>query len=335
MKAAWSEVDEPVPAPRRPDARTSSPPSRARPSFEQETLTEVVEARARRPRSRPRRRLLNNPEAFQQVPGRRRASCPARCRGCWWWSRSTRTSRPTRASRTCASQLEGTENRITVARNRYIKAVKKYNTELRTIPGRWWAALLYSDAKVRETFTVPEAAKQVPQVKFLIDCRNDGRLSNRVAASCGLLRDSSKAPFSLPGERTRDEGGRAFRPSLQPRHAPHPNPLPRGERVTGATSTCTCTVDRSRPLPGWSRVRQRRPAIPRPHRPRGRRGRPALAAGRDRAHRPARRTRACHHQPGGCAHAQVARRLRHCRLRLPGSAATGRSARRARTTASF
>ena len=44
--------------------------------------------------------------------------------------------------------------------------MKKYNTELRTIPGRWWAALLYSDAKVRETFTVPEAAKQAPQVKF-------------------------------------------------------------------------------------------------------------------------------------------------------------------------
>jgi LemA protein len=64
------------------------------------------------------------------------------------------------------SQLEGTENRISVARRDYIEAVRVYNTELRTIPGRWWAALLYSDAKVKETFTVPAEAKETPKVKF-------------------------------------------------------------------------------------------------------------------------------------------------------------------------
>lgn len=67
---------------------------------------------------------------------------------------------------TLQSQLEGTENRISVARRDYIEAVKNYNTELRTIPGRWWAALLYSDAKVKENFTAPPETQKTPQVKF-------------------------------------------------------------------------------------------------------------------------------------------------------------------------
>jgi len=64
------------------------------------------------------------------------------------------------------SQLEGTENRITVARRDYIDAVQKYNTTLRTIPSRWIAAIFYPDAKVKETFTISEKAQEVPQVKF-------------------------------------------------------------------------------------------------------------------------------------------------------------------------
>jgi LemA protein len=64
------------------------------------------------------------------------------------------------------SQLEGTENRITVARRDYIDAVQKYNTTLRTIPSRWIAAIFYPDAKVKETFTITEKAQEVPQVKF-------------------------------------------------------------------------------------------------------------------------------------------------------------------------
>jgi LemA protein len=64
------------------------------------------------------------------------------------------------------SQLEGTENRITVARRDYIDAVQKYNTTLRTIPSRWVAAIFYPDAKVKETFTISEKAQEVPQVKF-------------------------------------------------------------------------------------------------------------------------------------------------------------------------
>ncbi|MBI3513554.1 MAG: LemA family protein [Proteobacteria bacterium] len=64
------------------------------------------------------------------------------------------------------SQLEGTENRIAVARRDYIEAVRVYNTEIRTFPGRIWASLLYSSNKPMEEFTVDESARRPPQVKF-------------------------------------------------------------------------------------------------------------------------------------------------------------------------
>ncbi|MDH4262548.1 MAG: LemA family protein [Spirochaetia bacterium] len=64
------------------------------------------------------------------------------------------------------SQLEGTENRISVARRDYISAVQKYNTEIRTVPGSWWRALMYKDAVVKENFTVEDAVQTAPEVKF-------------------------------------------------------------------------------------------------------------------------------------------------------------------------
>jgi len=64
------------------------------------------------------------------------------------------------------AQLEGTENRITVARRDYIEAVQEYNTTLTTIPSAWIAHLFYPKLKERETFTISEKAQEVPQVKF-------------------------------------------------------------------------------------------------------------------------------------------------------------------------
>lgn len=64
------------------------------------------------------------------------------------------------------SQLEGTENRIAISRRDYIVAVKDYNTELRTIPGRWWRALLYPDSEPMQNFSVVEETTQVPKVEF-------------------------------------------------------------------------------------------------------------------------------------------------------------------------
>jgi LemA protein len=64
------------------------------------------------------------------------------------------------------SQLEGTENRIAVARRDYIGTVREYNTELRTIPGRWIASVMYPDAKPMEVFTATAGSERPPTVKF-------------------------------------------------------------------------------------------------------------------------------------------------------------------------
>lgn len=65
------------------------------------------------------------------------------------------------------SQLEGTENRIAVARRDYIQAVQTYNSEIRTFPGRIWHSLLYSDLELRESFeATTDNAEQAPAVNF-------------------------------------------------------------------------------------------------------------------------------------------------------------------------
>jgi LemA protein len=64
------------------------------------------------------------------------------------------------------SQLEGTENRIAVARRDYIEAVRTYNTALRTFPTVLWAKTAFSGNKPMAEFTATEGADKPPQVKF-------------------------------------------------------------------------------------------------------------------------------------------------------------------------
>ncbi len=64
------------------------------------------------------------------------------------------------------SQLEGTENRIAVARRDYIEAVRVYNTELKTFPGSLWRSIFYSRNKPMEEFTIADSVKTAPAVKF-------------------------------------------------------------------------------------------------------------------------------------------------------------------------
>jgi LemA protein len=64
------------------------------------------------------------------------------------------------------SQLEGTENRIAVARRDYNEAVRQYNTELRTFPGAIWASTIYKSAKPVQSFTATAAAQTAPKVNF-------------------------------------------------------------------------------------------------------------------------------------------------------------------------
>ena len=64
------------------------------------------------------------------------------------------------------SQIEGTENRIAVARRDYVEAVRGYNAELSTIPSRWIAAFLHPDAKPMLTFSAPAGQERPPGATF-------------------------------------------------------------------------------------------------------------------------------------------------------------------------
>ena len=164
VKAAWSQVENQY------QRRTDLIPNlvetvKGYAKQEKDVLVQVVEARSKVAQMQVPKDILTNPEAFKQFQQNQDALSGALSRLLVVVEKYP-DLKSNQNFLALQSQLEGTENRISVARRDYIEAVKKYNTELRTIPGRWWAALLYSDAKVRETFTVPEAAKQAPQVKF-------------------------------------------------------------------------------------------------------------------------------------------------------------------------
>jgi LemA protein len=64
------------------------------------------------------------------------------------------------------SQLEGTENRIAVARRDYIEAVREYNTTLKTFPGVLWAATFFRSSRPMAEFAASDTAQAPPQVKF-------------------------------------------------------------------------------------------------------------------------------------------------------------------------
>ncbi len=132
---------------------------------ERTVLTEVVEARAKATQVQIPPDILTNPEAFQKFQDAQGALSGALAR-----LLAVVENYPDLKSNqnflALQSQLEGTENRIAIARQDYITAVKDYNTELRTIPGRWWRALLYPDAELMQNFTAAEGTEKPPEVKF-------------------------------------------------------------------------------------------------------------------------------------------------------------------------
>jgi LemA protein len=134
-------------------------------NFERSTLEAVVNARAKVTQTPIPPDILTNPDAMRQFQENQGALSAALSRLMVVVERYPEL-KANQNFLTLQAQLEGTENRIGVARRDYIDAVRVYNTELRTIPGRWWAALLYPDAKEMAQFQVEEAATQVPQVDF-------------------------------------------------------------------------------------------------------------------------------------------------------------------------
>ncbi len=127
---------------------------------EQDVLTKVVEARAKATSIQATPELVNNPEAFAKFQAAQGELSSALSR-----LMVTVEAYPQLKSdqnfRDLQAQLEGTENRITVARNRYIKAVQEFNTQVRQFPTNLTAMLF--GFKVKPTFTVEnEAAIAAP-----------------------------------------------------------------------------------------------------------------------------------------------------------------------------
>jgi LemA protein len=163
-KAAWSEVLNQYQ--RRADLIPNLVETvKGYASQESKVLTEVIEARAKATQVQLPPDILTNPDAFKKFQ-----EAQGQLSGALARLLAVVESYPDLKSNqnflALQSQLEGTENRIAIARRDYITAVKDYNTELRTIPGRWWRALLYPDAEIMQNFTVAEETTKVPEVKF-------------------------------------------------------------------------------------------------------------------------------------------------------------------------
>ncbi len=134
-------------------------------NFEQETLTKVIEARARATSIQATPELVNNPAAFEKFQAAQGELTGALSR-LMVVSEQYPNLKANQAFQDLRVQLEGTENRITVARNRYIKTVQEYNVLARSFPTNL-TAMVFS-YPVKPSFTVQNEAQisAPPTVSF-------------------------------------------------------------------------------------------------------------------------------------------------------------------------
>ena len=129
-------------------------------NFEQETLTKVVEARARATAIQVTPQTLNDPQAFERFQ-RAQGDLGSALSRLLMVSENYPNLKANQGFQDLRVQLEGTENRITVARNRYIKAVQDYNVLVRQFPSNL-TAMAFSYA-LKPNFSVSnEAAIAAP-----------------------------------------------------------------------------------------------------------------------------------------------------------------------------
>ena len=132
---------------------------------EKDVLTSVVEARAKATSVQVSPEMLNNPDAFKQFQDNQ-----ANLSGALSRLLAVVENYPDLKSNqnflALQSQLEGTENRIAVARRDYIEAVRVYNTSLKTMPTMLWKWFWFRSNEPYQTFTIDAASQQNPQVKF-------------------------------------------------------------------------------------------------------------------------------------------------------------------------
>ena len=163
VKAAWSEVQNQY------QRRADLIPNlvavvKGAAKFEQETLTQVIEARSKATAIKLDAAALSNPEMFKRFEEAQRGLSSALSRLLVTIERYP-DLKANQNYRDLQAQLEGTENRITVARKRYIESVAEYNKGIRFFPTNLTARYLLG-LQVRETFSAEESVAKPPEVKF-------------------------------------------------------------------------------------------------------------------------------------------------------------------------
>ena len=155
VKAAWSEVLNQYQ--RRADLIPNIVATvKGEASFEQETLTKVIEARSRATSIQATPELVNNPEAFDKFQKAQGELTGALSR-LMVVAEQYPSLKANQAFQDLRITLEGTENRITVARNKYIASVQSYNVLTRSFPSNLTAMVF--GYKTKPSFTVQNEAQ--------------------------------------------------------------------------------------------------------------------------------------------------------------------------------
>ena len=164
VKASWSQVQNQYK--RRADLIPNLVSTvKGYAEHEKSTFKEVTEARANVGKISLTPEMLSNPQLFQQFQKAQGALSSALSKLMLVVEKypDLKANKNFLALQT---QLEGTENRITVARKDYIETVRLYNLELRTYPGKIVAAIMYPEAEIKQTFTASPEEQETPKVQF-------------------------------------------------------------------------------------------------------------------------------------------------------------------------
>lgn len=132
---------------------------------EQTTLEEVINARAKATQTQISGDLLNNPQLMHQYL-QNQANLTSALSRLMAVVENYPDLKANQNFLALQSQLEGTENRIAVARRDYIENVRIYNTALRTMPTVFWKWLWYRDAQPMPEFSTSPENQQPPRVEF-------------------------------------------------------------------------------------------------------------------------------------------------------------------------
>ena len=164
VKASWSEVVNQYQ--RRADLIPNLVATvKGEAKFEQDTLTKVIEARSKATSIQATPELINDPAAFQKFQQAQGELTGALSR-LMVLTENYPNLRANQAFRDLQAQLEGTENRITVARNRYIKSVQEYNVTVRSFPSNLTAMVMGYKEKPNFTVENEKEISRPPGVSF-------------------------------------------------------------------------------------------------------------------------------------------------------------------------